>query len=296
MNITAHELPVRRLQVDLAQPMGRHWNGGDAFRTAFANALSMSFPVGEQFFIEAVRAGALKLPQGDGFAQLRNTAQGFIGQEATHRHLHGLFNAQLQAQGLHNTWEGRASRRIQKVRALRERRNVRRPELHELAVTAAYEHYTAIFGEITLAGAGRAGDWFEGAEPAQRLLWQWHAAEESEHRAVAFDLYQALGGNYRWRIRWFLFVTCIFAIDATRQTLRNLWDDGTWWKPSTWWSALRFFWGRHGAVWRSAGAILAHFRRDFHPMQLGDPQRAQRWLTAHAADYRVVGAAAATAA
>ena len=172
MNITAHELPVRRLQVDLAQPMGRHWNGGDAFRTAFANALSMSFPVGEQFFIEAVRAGALKLPQGDGFAQLRNTAQGFIGQEATHRHLHGLFNAQLQAQGLHNTWEGRASRRIQKVRALRERRNVRRPELHELAVTAAYEHYTAIFGEITLAGAGRAGDWFEGAEPAQRLLWQ----------------------------------------------------------------------------------------------------------------------------
>ena len=292
MTTLTPELPVRRLLVDLELPMARHWNGGDAFRTAFANALSMSFPVGEQFFIEAVREGVQTLPPGEEAEALRRTAQGFIGQEATHRYLHGLFNAQLLAQGLHNTWEVRATRRIARLRALRGQDRIRRPELHELAVTAAYEHYTAIFGDITLAGAGQPGDWFAGATTAQRTLWQWHAAEESEHRAVAFDVYQALGGNYRWRIRWFLFVSCIFAMEASRQTLRNLWDDGTWWWPSTWGAALRFFWGRHGAVWRCAGPVLAYLRRDFHPAQLGDPQHAQRWLAAHERDFRPVGGAA----
>ena len=52
---------VRRLLVDLDTPLPRHWCGGDAFRTAWFNALSMSFPVGEQFFIDAVRTGAATL-------------------------------------------------------------------------------------------------------------------------------------------------------------------------------------------------------------------------------------------
>ena len=43
-------LPVRRLLIDLQTPFTRDWNGGDAFRSAFFNALSMSFPAGEQFF------------------------------------------------------------------------------------------------------------------------------------------------------------------------------------------------------------------------------------------------------
>src|SRR5262245_33891349 len=54
---------VRRLLIDLDTPLPRHWCGGDAFRTAWFNALSMSFPVGEQFFIDAVRAGVATLPE-----------------------------------------------------------------------------------------------------------------------------------------------------------------------------------------------------------------------------------------
>ncbi len=54
-------LPVRRLHVDLAQPFDARWCGGDAFRTAFFNALSMSFPVGEQYFIDSLKNGAQKL-------------------------------------------------------------------------------------------------------------------------------------------------------------------------------------------------------------------------------------------
>ncbi len=101
MNTSAHlpsptDLTVRRLAVDLSQGFSRHWNGGDAFLTAYCNALSMSFPVGEQFFIDAVKSGAKALPDTPENADLHQVVKGFIGQEATHRHLHGLYNAHLE--------------------------------------------------------------------------------------------------------------------------------------------------------------------------------------------------------
>ena len=49
------DVVVLRLLIYLETPVARHWNGGDAFRTAFFNALSFSFPAGEQFFIDSVR-------------------------------------------------------------------------------------------------------------------------------------------------------------------------------------------------------------------------------------------------
>ena len=93
---------VRRLLVDLRAPLPRHWLGGDAFRTALFNALSMSFPVGEQFFIDSVRAGLAALPT-DQRARFQEEVRGFVGQEATHRHVHARFNAHLQQQGWSTT-------------------------------------------------------------------------------------------------------------------------------------------------------------------------------------------------
>lgn len=53
-------LTVRKLNVDLSRGFPRHWMGGDVYRTAFMNALSMSFPLGEQMFIDSVRAARPK--------------------------------------------------------------------------------------------------------------------------------------------------------------------------------------------------------------------------------------------
>ncbi len=78
------QLVVRRLLIDLQPPLAARWNGGDAFRTAFFNALSMSFPVGEQYFIDSVRAGVKALPEAER-ERFAGEVQAFIGQEATHR-------------------------------------------------------------------------------------------------------------------------------------------------------------------------------------------------------------------
>ncbi len=75
------ELVVRRLLIDLQSPFARNWCGGDAFSTAFFNSLSMSFPFGEQFFIDAVRDAVATLPP-EVQAKYRADVRGFIGQEA----------------------------------------------------------------------------------------------------------------------------------------------------------------------------------------------------------------------
>src|SRR6476620_1545376 len=105
-------LTVRKLALDLSRGFDRHWHGGDAFLSQYHNALSMSFPVGEQSFIDAVRECAKQLPRTPEHALLHEAAAQFIGQEATHRHIHGLYNAHLEKQGLVNGWQHWAPARI----------------------------------------------------------------------------------------------------------------------------------------------------------------------------------------
>lgn len=269
------DLPVRRLLVDLQTPFARHWNGGDAFRSAFFNALSMSFPNGEQFFIDSVRAGLQALPEAQR-APFEAEVRGFIGQEATHRRLHSLYNEQLAQQGLKNHWEPRSQRRMARL----EGKDVR---LH-LAVTAAAEHFTAILAEYLLGHDAPLA----GADARMTLLWRWHAAEESEHRSTAFDLYRALGGNEEWRLRIFRVVSFNFVCDALRQTLNNLWHDGSWWRPSTWVSGWRFLFGRDGIVRAMRRPWSEYLRADFHPADHGG-QAGTAWLRDNTASFTQVG-------
>ena len=274
----ATPLPVRRLMVDLQTPWPRHWNGGEAFRTAWFDALSMSFPVGEQFFIDSVRAGLERLPV-ELLPRFEAEVRGFIGQEATHRHIHALYNQQLERQGLVNHWAPRIARRLKAL----ESQDIRA----WLAVTAATEHFTAILSEYLLSHPAA----LDGAEPRLTTLWLWHASEEAEHRSTAFDLYRALGGNELWRLRLFRLVTWYFCTDVLRQTLHNLWRDGSWKRSSTWTGAARFLFGRGGLVRAMVGPWRDYLRRDFHPAQRENPA-ALAWLAAHQADYQVVAAAA----
>lgn len=269
------DLVVRRLLIDLEADIPRRWCGGDAFRTALFNALSMSFPLGEQFFIDSLRAGMKQLPE-DERERFAKEVQGFIGQEATHRRIHGLFNAHLDKQGFTNAWE----KRIEKRTPIFDEVDAR----HLVAATAATEHFTAILAEWMLRNTWALDD----AEPRLRTMWMWHASEESEHRSTAFDVYQALGGNHEWRVKWFKNVTVLFITDVTRQTLRNLWDDGALFSFKTWRSAWTYLFGKRGLVRETYGPWKAYLREDFHPRQQDD-QLSRDWLQANAAQFSVVG-------
>lgn len=269
-------LVVRRLLIDLETPLPRHWCAGDAFRTAFFNALSMSFPVGEQFFMDSVRNGLKAMPasQQDKF---KAEVQGFIGQEATHRRIHSLFNDHLSSHGLVNNWAPRAERNMQLIAGGN--------PLHALAITAANEHFTAIFAEYLLRNA----DLLAPCEERLQTMWLWHSAEEAEHKNTAFDVYQALGGNHAWRIKWFRRVTIVFLTDTLRQTVNNLSHDGTLWKWSTWTSAARFLFSQRGLLRQTFKPWRDYLREDFHPSQQAS-NLSSSWLADNAPAYATVGA------
>lgn len=270
------DLVVRRLLVDLQTPFAARWCGGDAFRSAFFNALSMSFPVGEQYFIDSVRNG-LKAVPAERQQALAAEVQGFIGQEATHRRLHGLFNDNLEKLGFRNTIAQRAVRRI--------RRQAHVDLRNHVAGTAATEHFTALFADWML----RHPEVLDGAEPRLKLLWMWHSAEESEHRSTAFEVYRALGGSQRWRVRVFRYVSVVFLVDVMRQTLRNLWHDGSLWKVSTWRSGWQLLMSPGGMLRGNYAAWRDYMAPAFHPRQLDD-SLSRRWLREHADAFTVVGA------
>jgi predicted metal-dependent hydrolase len=270
------DLVVRRLLVDMEAPIARHWCGGDAFRTALFNALSMSFPFGEQFFIDSVRDGLKTLPPGK-HEQLRAEVQGFIGQEATHRRLHALYNTHLGKLGLVNKWEPRARKRLTLLEGIDPR--------HPVGITAANEHFTAILANWMLHNSDILGD----SDERLKTLWLWHSAEESEHKSTAFDVYMAMGGTHEWRVKWMRRVTIFFLTDALRQTILNLHHDGTLWQWSTWKSAASSLFGKRGLVRENYHAWREYFRADFHPRQQDD-SASKRWFEEHADAFVPVGA------
>ncbi len=270
-----NQLPIRRLQIDLETPFPVRWNGGDAFSSALFNALSMSFPVGEQYFIDSVRRGWRTLPA-ERQAEFAEEIAGFAGQEATHRRVHALFNDNLAKQGCRNTVEPRTLRRIERFANLA-------PVLH-VASTAAIEHFTALLSGWIM----HHPEQMAGAPQRLQTLWRWHSAEEAEHRCTAFDLFQAMGGTQRQRLQIFSFTTVLFFLDIGRQTVRNLWHDGSLFRRQTWSSGYRLLFGQQGLIRANYAGWRAYKAVDFHPSQ-HDTRLAQQWLVENQTQYAVVG-------
>jgi predicted metal-dependent hydrolase len=136
-------LEVRNIEFDLNKQLSKDWLDNDPFKTAFFNALSMSFPAGERFFIDSVRHFRDKVKD----PKLKQEISRFIGQEAMHSREHKKYNQMLcEARGYsQRTMEGRteAAVRLGEKKLSRE---------GQLAMTCGVEHLTAILADKILTG------------------------------------------------------------------------------------------------------------------------------------------------
>lgn len=170
-------MPVRR-DVHPHLPADRisNWHERGTHVTHFLNALSIFFPTGERFFMDSVRNYRHLVTD----PELKQAVAGFIGQEAMHTREHVLYNDLLDRAGLPAT---RIDRFVGKFLNMLRKYT---PNSHQLAVTVALEHYTAMLAGQVLAhedGLGR------NSEPGYRQVWMWHAMEETEHKAVSYDVW-----------------------------------------------------------------------------------------------------------
>ena len=182
-------VPVRRISFDeqLAS-LPRHFAGdGDLISSHLTACLSSVFPDGEDFFVKSVRHFRDQIDD----PILKEQVKGFIGQEALHGREHRAFNARLAELGygteVIERWTNRGLELRWKLA----------PKIANLAVTAALEHVTATLAELIMSDEQLRADL---GHEAVRDLFLWHALEESEHKAVAFDVYRAVGGGERLRI------------------------------------------------------------------------------------------------
>ena len=237
----------------------RWWHGGDPGRTAFFNALSSTFPVGEKFFMTAVRHYRDDAPPA-----LREQIDDFIYQESMHTREHVFFNKQAREAGFDIApAEDRAARTLAWAR--------RRPPMMQLAATCALEHFTATLANAVLSDPAH----LEGADPEAQRMWRWHAIEEIEHKAVAYDTWLHASRHLpRWR-RWlrrsfamgaatvrFHYVVFANTAGLLAQDGRNDWR--------TWARLLRYLYGRGGAMRLLVSGALGYMRPGFHPWQHDD--------------------------
>ncbi|HET8731243.1 MAG TPA: metal-dependent hydrolase [Moraxellaceae bacterium] len=199
----------------------RYWFNNDPVLTHFLNALSLSFPDGEQFFVDSVRHFRDVVTD----PERQKDISGFIGQEAMHSLEHKGFNAMLAAQGYGEIADKAGSIARYLCNEGRKRFSPRA----QLAVTAGLEHITAILANAILRQPGLLDE----MDPSVRMLWLWHAIEETEHKAVAFDLYKDIDPGYRMRVRAFLTGSLGLLVFSSTWTWRFLKQDGMHRKPLT---------------------------------------------------------------
>jgi uncharacterized protein len=237
----------------------RRWWAGEPFGTAWHNALSATFPRGEAFFIEAVKAH-----REGADAKLDAEIRAFVRQEINHTREHIAFNRLAEDAG----YDIKAiDTRVAEMLALTKDR----PALANLAVTMALEHYTAMMAAEFLENPAHFAD----ADAEVRDMWRWHAAEEIEHKGVAFDTWNHATRDWtpgkRWRVRSLVMVsvTARFFKNRWTDSLELLAQDGiTGWKAK--WGLFKYLTVSPGIVRRIFPAWLAYFKPGFHPWDHDD--------------------------
>lgn len=263
-------VPVPRSPgVDLQAPIERHWMGGNVFLTHSVNGVCILFPAGERFFVRAVHHYMKDVSD----PVLHARVKGFFGQEGRHAKEHERAFALLEEQGYRidrflKFYEWLGYRVIERIA----------PHKLSLATTVALEHYTAVLAELALGT-----DLLEKADPRMRALLSWHAAEEIEHRSVAFDVLREIDPSYAWRMAGLVLGSLCLAGFWTAATASLLLQENDLprGKIGRDMRRTRARMKRHLPLWR---ALRAYVRRDFHPNDSDMDHLAEEYLSASGLD------------
>lgn len=261
-------LEVRNLKFDIGANVPRNWHGRSQSISTFFNNLSIFFPPGERFFIASVRRHRKYVDD----EALLDEIRGFCGQEGVHSREHDRYNEMLRDQGYP------AVELEESVRLLLERVQKRVPKRLQLAATCALEHFTALMGHIVLEDPRI----LEGAHPEMAALWRWHSAEENEHKATAYEVYLAAGGNYPERVVAMLGATVVFWAKVLQHQIRLMRTDKILFSPSEWASLLNWIAVNPGWLWPLARYYLAYFKPGFHPWDIDGRELIEDWKASQA--------------
>lgn len=261
----ARPIEPRRMAFDMSQLREKYFFRGNPILSTLMYSLSASFPDGERFFIDSVRHYQKQIDDPALVDQIR----GFIGQEAHHSRIHEEFNERAKTLGVAMD---RIDRHFKRRLAFARKRFT---PGQQLAVTAALEHVTATLAQWTLENP-EAGLGDSNHSPLREML-VWHAMEEIEHKAVAFDVYRATVDNEAQRIAVAKIVFRTFWIQMAIAQLKLLWADRKLPSLKHIREAWQFMWGENGFRRWSAPEFKRYLKPGFHPNDIDQGQLIEHW-------------------
>ncbi|MDX1598324.1 MAG: metal-dependent hydrolase [Marinobacter sp.] len=250
-NQASTSFPVRRMDYEF-DDMPKYWCDNEPSLTHYFTGLSTLFPEGESYFVRSVRA---LRPRAKTNKQLDRDIGAFIGQEAMHSKEHHAFHVSAQKYDLDPESLERVTGAVLKgIESLF-------PEKWNLLVTVGLEHYTAVLVTTMM----RSTHTYMNDETI-RNLWLWHSIEETEHKAVAFDLYQYLYGEglnaYVSRVAIFTLSLALITTLSTAYHIVLMKRDGQLFNLKTW-RRFATFAQQHYRIF--IPQFLDYYRTDFHP-------------------------------
>lgn len=242
----------QRMGFEFGPSVPRYWLKKSYTLSHTMNALSVLFPQGEQFFVDSVRHFRDQITDDE----LKQEVRGFIGQEAMHSLEHDAMNQHVKDQQMP---VAELEANLEVILGLTRKL----PKRHQLAITCALEHLTAMMADMLLA----RDDVRQDMDESMRPLWVWHAIEETEHKGVAFDVFQEVGGTYAERTFYLAFSTAMLGLVASYFTGRMMLNDRQNFSLRDGAKGLWQMWGRDGTFSSLIPTWLDYFRADFHPWQ-----------------------------
>lgn len=248
--------PVRRMDYNF-ENTPKYWCANDPAMTHYFTGLSTLFPEGESYFVRSVRAlrEHAKLNEA-----LDREISAFIGQEAMHSKEHHAFHISAQKHGLNpeslEKITGIVLKGLEKVFSKK----------WNLLVTVGLEHYTAV---LVVSMMETVNEYM--TDKTIRDLWLWHSVEETEHKAVAFDLYEYLYGNglnaYLPRVTIFTLSLILITGLSTIYQIVLMKRDKQLSNLKTWQNFFNFAAKQYKTF---IPKFFEYYRYDFHPNQTNE--------------------------
>ncbi len=256
----------RDVHFDMDAAKSNHWLDGDPVATAVFNAMSLTFPGGERMFMDAV-----KNYRGEVSGKLAQDVKDFITQEAIHAREHHLLNALIDRDKypVHEI-EEEVNKRLEFGRS--------QGPMGMLVATICLEHFTAMMADLM----GDEDALFTKTDPAIERMWRWHAMEETEHKAVAYDVFQEVTRDwpgfkrYMRRSIAMLIITKNFTTNIANFSVKLLMADGMDEKTARR-DVKAFLWKTPALFGKGWKVWLSWFKPGFHPWDHDNRETMEQW-------------------
>ena len=261
------ELVVRKIPFEFPEDLKPCWKPDEPEWSHMVNGASLTMPYLEPFLIDSMR-DALRHIEDDA---IREQARGFMAQEGQHYRQHRRYNELLKAKGYPELAEVEAD-----MQKSYDRMRSRRSLAFRMGYTAGFESMTL---GITRWLVEQRQDLFRGADTRVCSFILWHMVEETEHKRVAYDVYQAACPGYWMRVLG-VFTGSFHVMWFSRRGYKTmLKKDGLWFN----WRSRRRLWRR---ATQALSAILPFLLRSalpgHDPEHEPDPRWVRDWIEGYA--------------